>query len=392
MDPIFLVTICLILSLILAEVFNFFKSSIVIGMILAGVLLTIPQIHVAVITEQGLSFIDFLSSLGIIFLLFITGLQVDYEKLKESRKEEGLIAFFSAVVPFALGFIVSWLLGFELITCFVVGAALALTSEGTTIVVLNEVKKLRSKVGTIILGAGILDDVFEILFLSILVIIVQKGISSELAAFPFKIVVFVMVVFIIFKLILPRLISHALKNDSKISSLGLVIVMCFFIASISTFLGFGPIIGAFIAGLILQLLIHKHTIKHKIIDEIQNFSFALIIPFFFINIGLHLDLSILQTNLWLVLIILAVAIAGKIIGALIVRPWSSLTTRQLYLVGWGMNSRGAVELVIAEVARTAGLISIEIYSVLVLMAVVTTFIFPFVLKLYIRKYPGIMDA
>jgi Kef-type K+ transport system membrane component KefB len=127
------------------------------------------------------------------------------------------------------------------------------------------------------------------------------------------------------------------------------------------------------------------------IDRLKVLTFALIIPFFFINIGMHFNFESIISHPSLLLYVLAVAVAGKMIGTIIVTPLTTLNLKQTTLIGWGMNSRGAIELIIAEIARVNNIIPIEIYSAIVVMAVVTTLMFPFALKYYLRRYPGIMD-
>lgn len=389
MEIFIIITICLILSLLMSEVFTAVKSSVFIGLILGGAFLGLPIFHELILNGEPV--IENLANFGIILLLFISGLQADYRKLKESRKEEAIIAILGAIIPFTLGFLVSSLLGYNTLVSFIVGAGLSVSSAGTTIAFLVETKKLNTKIGTIILGAGIIDDIFEIIFLSVLIVLVQHGTVSSIFVMPFKILLFLIVVFTFLKLILPAIVNHMMKKPNQIHFIAFFLVLCFIIALTSYFLDLGYILGAFFAGIIIQILIKKTAIREKIATQIRNFSFAIIIPFFFINLGLKLDLKAIEAYFWIFLIILAVAIIGKVGGALLAKPFTKLKWNQLHLIGWGMNSRGAVELVIADIARNNLGLPIEIYSVLILTAITTTFIFPFVLKYFVNKNPKIMD-
>jgi Kef-type K+ transport system membrane component KefB len=131
--------------------------------------------------------------------------------------------------------------------------------------------------------------------------------------------------------------------------------------------------------------------EKRLISDLKTVTFGLIVPFFFVFVGLNFDFKAITAFPFLFVLILAVAITGKLVGALLSAFSAKLTFQQSMLIGWGMNSRGAVELVIAEVARQAGLIPIEIYSSIVAMAIITTIIFPIVLKFYMKKYRGIME-
>jgi Kef-type K+ transport system membrane component KefB len=121
-------------------------------------------------------------------------------------------------------------------------------------------------------------------------------------------------------------------------------------------------------------------------------TLAFIVPFFFANVGLNFELKTLSSNIFLLAVTIVIAFVGKIVGTLITKPFSTLSLKQLYYVGWAMNSRGAAEMVIALIAKQFGLIPPEIFSALVVMTIVTTFTFPFVLSRGIKRNPGLMDA
>ena len=143
---------------------------------------------------------------------------------------------------------------------------------------------------------------------------------------------------------------------------------------------------------------YKRQLVHRIIKRIslgvqyfEKFLLIFVIPFFFISMGIHFSFQSLILKPFLLLIIIIVAIAGKIFGVLLTKPFTKLSLKQLYLVGWGMNSRGAVELAVAFVAFRIGLLSAGIYSSLVIMALTTTLIFPFFIVPMVKKEPHIMD-
>lgn len=387
MNIIVLMAITLTISLILSEIFFRLKYPRVIGQILAGIVLGIPIIRSLFTTDNLLS-IKFLAEIGIVFLLLLAGMEINLRKLEKASKDALLIAIFAALIPFALGFVVAKAFGYSTVISLVVGACLALTAEGTKLKVLIEMKILETKIGLIMLGAGILDDVFEILFLAVLLIYVHGSIT-HIALFPIMLIVFVIISFLIFKYV-PKIIKMIHKERSRIATFSTILTIGLIIAALSQFFGLGPIIGAFIAGIIIQLANKNKRDEMENIKELKVMTFSLIIPFLFINIGLHFDFSSLLLHPLLLLLIVFVAIAGKLVGSIIVSFFSDLSFRQTMLIGWGMNSRGMVELIIAELARVNNLIPIEVYSVIVIMAISTTLIFPFALKYYVNKYPGIM--
>jgi Kef-type K+ transport system membrane component KefB len=129
-----------------------------------------------------------------------------------------------------------------------------------------------------------------------------------------------------------------------------------------------------------------------VVLKVEKFLLTFLIPFFFIGMGIHFSFESLFLKPWLLIVVIVLAIFGKIAGSMLAKLFTQLSWRQLHLVGWGMNSRGAVELALALLALQAGLIEIDVYSSLVIMALVTTLIFPIVLRRMLQKNPNIMGS
>jgi Kef-type K+ transport system membrane component KefB len=379
-DTLVVVAIALSLSFILSELFFRFKYPRILGQLIAGIILGLPFIRV-IFDPQALDDISFLADLGIIFLLLLIGLELNLEKFKAATKHSILLAISCAAIPFFLGWGVMRIAGYTNIIGFVVGACFSLSAEGTTLKLLMDMKVLNTRIGMIILGAGILDDVLEVIFLSVVLALANK-ISTSIAILPLKLFLFVIIVYITYKFF-PFVLKIIQKERSRIATLSFIILFTIIIAVISKKLDLGPIIGAFIAGIILHLSEHHKYEHQENIKELEGITFALIIPFFFINIGIHLQFEHLVANIWLIVLIVILGTLGKIIGAIIITPFTNLTLKQTHIIGWGLNSRGAVELVIAEIARVNQLIPPEIYTAIVVMALVTTLALPVMLKLLI---------
>ncbi len=421
-----IITGMLAVSFLFSELFHRLGSSRVVGQIIAGIVLGLPIFSAFLFSGQSyidalnsgdeLAFIlEMLSGLGIILLLLLTGLEIDYEKLKKVSVDASVISISAAVTPFVMGFLFTrYILHYPDLTSVIVGACMSVTAEGTKVVVLMELGKLKSRVGEIMLGAGIIDDIFEIFFLATILLIASENVSSAVLEFVeskslceiinagsfcwipvllAEFIIFVAVSFLIFK-IFPHIARYVRKEKSEVSEFMVVVIVGLFIAELSGFMGLGTIIGAFVAGIIIQLSIKDRREERKMVKDLDILTLGLIVPFFFISVGLTFDIQTILNNSLTVASIVLIATVGKILGSLIVKPFTSLDMRQLYLIGWGMNSRGAVELVIATIAYTslpAGMFPIELYSALVSMAVITTLIFPFVLRYEIKKNPSIMD-
>lgn len=393
-----MLSIILVLAIVLGtafvfnEVFKKLNLPPVVGQILGGLILGIPILRALIFQdESAIEIVDLLATLGILFLLLLVGLEVDIERILQSSKEAVLISLGAAIVPLVLGFVFLRLLGYDAIASLIFGGALSVTAEGTTVKVLMDAKALNTRLGAIIVSAGAIDDIFEVLFLSMVTVVGFGGSLFQLVYLPLEFLVFIVVAFILFKLVSKVLRTIEGRGDTELFSLIIIFVLA--MAALSETLEMGYLIGAIIAGFLLQLSMRRlrKSDEEEMVKATRLISLAFVVPFFFVNIGLNFNYDYLLGNVFLLASTTAIAFLGKILGTLIAKPLSKLSTKQLYLIGWGMNSRGAVELVIALLALKHGLIAQEIFSALVAMAIITTLVFPFVLQREIRNDPKAMD-
>ena len=397
MEILAIVPIILIAAFILGEMFKRVGLPSVVGQILAGLLFGIPLIKELLFAEgSALVIIDFLATLGILLLLFLAGLEIEIEKIKETSRDSILISVCSALIPFVLGFVFV-LLAFPeygVMAGIIFGGALMVTSEGTNVKVLMDFNVLNTRLGAIMLAAGAIDDIFEVLFLALVVVLAKGGSLIDLAMVPVEMIVFLVIAFIAFKII-SKILQHLEKKPGQETELfAIVLIFILVLSALSESLNVGYLIGAIIGGFLLQASMKKISNENKtqLLNVIKLIAMGFVVPFFFVNVGLTFDIYTFLGNIPMILVTLVIATLGKIVGTLIVKPVSSLSWKQLYYIGWGMNSRGAAELVIALIAVQYGLISPEIFSALVSMSLITTLILPPMLARGIKKNPGIMDA
>jgi len=301
----------------------------IVSLILSGVLVGLPIIKNS-LTQNNKEIIFILGDIALIGLMFVAGLESSWKELYSEKKDAMIIAIFAFLVPFLLSFFIFRLIGFSLVTSLFVGICLSITAEATKAQVLIKLKKLKTKVGSAMMGAGILDD-----FL---------GLS--------------------FFIILSSIITNTFDN---------------------IFL-FGTIIS-FIAGILVQKHLKRDS---KFVTQVEKTIFWAIFPFFFVSVGIYFDITSI-TITYLMPLIISIAIFGKISGVLFTRFCTNFNLKQLHLIGWSMNSRGAIEIALALIAYKNNFISYEIYSALIITAIVTTIIFPIILKKQIQKFPKIMN-
>jgi len=396
MDTLVVVPIILILAFVFSEVFRKVGFPPVVGQILAGMLLGISAIKNLLFSEPSLIIVEFLSVLGIVFLLFLAGLEIDIEKIKENSRDSILISLSSALLPFFLGFsfLTVFFPEYGFLAALIFGGALMVTSEGTKVKVLMDMNKLNTRLGAVMLAAGAIDDIFEVSFLALVVVMAHGGGLTELAMIPLELVAFIAVAFVSFKVI-SKVFHYLDKNGSDETELfSMVVIFILVLAALSQTLELGYLIGAIIGGFLLQISMRSFETKRRedMIKMTKVLTLAFIVPFFFAYAGLNFQLGSLSSNIFLLIVTVAIAFIGKIVGTLIMKPFSTLSLKQLYYVGWAMNSRGAAEMVIALIAKQSGLIPPEIFSALVVMTIVTTFTFPFALARGIKRNPRLMEG
>ena len=353
-------------------------------------LLGIPIVKALLFDSTSFVALDVLSTFGIVFLLFLAGLEIDIRLIKETAKTSILIGMAATLTPLFLGVFVLLIIGYTLPVAIVFGIALSVTASGTIIGTLMELNAINTKLGAIFVAAGTVDDILEVTLLSVVTLLIQGGGYIQLALLPLQLLVFVVISFVLFKF-LTKLMVHVKAREEPdghgVELFSVAIIILIGMAALSESLSIGYLIGAVLAGFLLQNSMKKigEKSRFQIVNTTRLIALAFVVPFFFANIGLNFNVSAILENPILTVIAVAIAIGGAIVGAFITKPFSRLSFRQLYVVGWAMSSKGGVELVVALLAQRYGLFPPEIFNALVAMAIVTTLAFPFVLKREIQR-------
>lgn len=349
------------------------------------------QVLAALSSPQGSDYfkiayiVDIFSRYGVIFLLFMVGLESSVEELKHTGKEAIFVACIGVVAPMILGFTLSYFFMPEasFSADLFVGAALSATSIGITARVLKEMQVLHIREAKTILGAAMLDDILALILLAIVSGIVLTG---SLDAFMLlRIVVMAILFFAMVLLICPWIIRKAihLLRFLAIGEAKLIISFIFLMALawFATMVQLATIIGAFAAGLVM----HDEYFNARDENNSQETSIqslispleSILAPLFFMLIGIQVKLETFFNwqVLALALGLIIVAIAGKLIAGL----GANARDNRLF-IGIGMLPRGEVGLVFASIGRTLGVISDTLFSAIILMVMITTLITPPLLK------------
>jgi len=172
--------------------------------------------HLLFADESSILIVGFLADLGIVFLLFLAGLEIDLNKIMETSRDSILISLSSALLPFFLGFafVMTFLPGYGFLTALIFAGAMMVTSEGTKVKVLMDLNSLNTRLVAVMLSAGAIDDIFEVLFLSVVFVMAHGGGFVELAMIPLELAVFTTVAFLSFKVI-SKVLPYLERNGSN---------------------------------------------------------------------------------------------------------------------------------------------------------------------------------
>ena len=383
--------ILLVISKVFGEIFERFKQPAMIGEIIAGIIVGPSLLNIIHRTED----IKVISELGIFLLVIIAGLEINFDDILKSLKGKNIIvsilAFF---LPIFSGFAVGHFFGKEIMTTVFIGLCVAITALPVSIRILMDLGKINSYIGQKIISVAIFDDVLALTILGLILNIkdtdmevgtIIKNASISLLKLSIFLTILSLTYFLIRKLsnrenYLERQLNKVLlllKGKESLFAIFFVFVLLF--ATITESLGFHFIIGAFFAA----MLINENLVGKKHLESFHNttngLAMGFLAPIFFAGIGLEFNISSIQ-NYGLLIAIIFVSYFSKIFGGFIGGKIIGFNNKTSLTLGLGLNARGIMELVIANIAYKAGLIDSEIFSMLVIMGVLTTLSTPIMLK------------
>lgn len=349
----------------------------VIGELLVGILLGPAMLNLVHPSQT----MEIFSQIGVIFLMFLAGLESDFHLLRKYMKPSIVIACLGVILPMILFFIVGNVFHMPTMEAVFLGIVFAATSVSISVQVLREYNHLDSKDGSIILGSAVVDDIMVVMIVSIFTTILdQKGNFSFNLAFLWDMIggklLFFLVAFLFAKYLLLPLLRIAKRLYATEAVTAFSLALCFAFALLSEELGMSDVIGAFFVGLMISLTEHQKVVQEKI-DVI---GYSLFIPIFFVSIGLNVRFDGFIKNLPFILILTALGVLSKLVGGYLGGRFSHLTSRQSFVVGAGMVSRGEMALIIVQMGVRYHLISDSMYSEIIMAIILTTLISPFLIK------------
>jgi Kef-type K+ transport system membrane component KefB len=386
----------LLLMVAIASSFLFarFKQPKVIGQIVVGMVIGPSVLGLITVNQSDPGdMVHRFAELGAIILLFMIGLECDFREIYTKRSI--LIALGGVFVPWVCGFALAEVMlpdpgnSYDKFSQSVfVGAALVATSVAITAGVLREMKLVGSDVAKILLGAAIVDDVLGMIVLAVSAGTATGGVElGDLAWLVIASVLFVSLGAYLGSKFATKVISsvhrRGLENGIEESGFLLALGLAFVYAVISEMIGISAIVGAFVAGTSfarcdLRAGFHKHM-------SVLEWVFA---PIFFVSLGILVDLEQISMTAWVFAAVLtAVAFATKVIGCGVPARLLGLSRREAMFIGVGMSPRMEVAMIIALYGLTVGIVSMELYSVIVLMGLLTALFTPSLLRRIMKDAP-----
>jgi Kef-type K+ transport system membrane component KefB/nucleotide-binding universal stress UspA family protein len=376
------------LSRVVGLVFRWLNQPLVIGEIVAGIMLgpslfgwVAPDLAAKLFPANTIPFLDVLSQVGLIFFMFLIGLELNPKYLKSNLDIAILTSHVSILTPFSLGALLALLLyplvsnstvSFTAFSLFL-GAAMSITAFPVLARIITENNLQSTRLGTLALTCAAVDDVTAWCLLAVAIAVTRT--NSMAGALPTIIESLVYITFMltVVRWFLQRLATYY-RRTGRLTQLVLALIYMGVVASalITEWIGIHLIFGAFLLGAAMP---KNAGLVRELAEKTEDFVLIFLLPVFFAYSGLRTQIGLLnRPELWLLcLAVLAVAIAGKYVGTYAAARVSGIEHREASALGWLMNTRGLTELIVLNIGLSLGVITPLLFTMLVIMALVTTF-------------------
>jgi Kef-type K+ transport system membrane component KefB len=352
----------------------------VLGELLIGILLGPPILGLL----TGDPALAVLAEVGILLMMLYVGMEIEPKELGKASWGGFLAAIGGFVTPFVMAYFVVLHFGGTPLSGVFVGIAAGVTSLTTKSRILVDLRLLDTRIASVMMSGALIADTLSLVVFAGVLSTVEAGsfdatsvmrVGAQVLAF---FAVTVVLGLKVFPVVGRKLTQAGLTNRTFHFTLALLLAVAF--GELAHLAGLHAVLGAFIAGLFLREGVLGASLTRDLMGAVRDASIGFLAPIFFVTAGFQVSLSVFGADLWLFLSILGVATVGKILGTAVFYMASGHGWREGLTIGGGMNGRGAVEIIIAGIALEMGIISQELFSILVFMAIFTTATVPFLLK------------
>jgi Kef-type K+ transport system membrane component KefB len=389
--PLSLLLLQILVIILVSRVFSFILTKLgqqtVIGEIIAGIVLgpslmglLFPHFFQFIFPADSLKTLQFLSQIGLAFFMFIIGMDLDIDDIKNKAQDAVVVSNVSIVFPFLLGVILSYYLyepyapaGVAFLPfCLFIGISVSITAFPVLARILQERGMTRTPMGSLAIVCAATDDVTAWCILAVVIAIAKAGAVTSAIFTIILAVIFVLGMLFVVKPVLLRLSRERLKKESLDK---VAVAVAFFTllgsAYIAELIGIHALFGSFLAGVIMP---HNMSFKKNITEKIEDVSVLLLLPIFFAFTGLRTQIGLLNKgDAWIGFgYILATAVTGKFAGSALAAKFVGQSWKSSLTIGALMNTRGLMELIVLNIGYDLGILSPEIFAMMVLMALATT--------------------
>ena len=360
----------------------------VIGEMIAGIVLGpsligmyFPEFSAMLFPKDSLGNLQFLSQIGLILFMFVVGMELDLKALKNKAHDAVVISHASIIIPFALGLGLAYFIyhsfappGVEFISFgLFLGIAMSITAFPVLAGIVRERGIHKTKLGAIVITCAAADDITAWCILAAVIAIVKaRSFTSSL---------YVIALAVFYVLLMLKVVRPFLKKVGDLSStresLSKPVVAIFFLtlllsSYVTELIGIHALFGAFLAGAIMP---ENNKFRSIFIEKVEDVSVVVLLPLFFVFTGLRTQIGLIDDpHLWKITgVIILVAVAGKFFGSAIAAKFVGHSWKDSLSIGTLMNTRGLMELVVLNIGYDLGVLSTQIFTMMVIMALVTTF-------------------
>jgi len=332
--------------------------------------------------------LSFLAELGVVFLLFFIGIQIDLGEMRGLGRNIVWLTVLNTIMPFLFGFIVMLTLDYGWMIAFVIGLTRMPTAEAVIVPILDEFKLIRTRIGTFIIGAGVLDDIVEVILVGIVSVWISKkaeDMTSTLNVILLSLLIFILLAWICRRWLIPILSNLLPRRPRNLMLLSMVVLFAF--AGFSEYSNLGMVVGAIVAGVLMRPTFDKMgEVGEQVTQTIQSLSYGFLGIIFFFWVGLNADIVGMIHEPVLAILLFLAAFLGKLIGVFIMVPLGMLQKKEAWAVGIGLNARLTTEIIVAQLLFTAKIIDLHLFTALISASALSTVIVPLAFALLVRKW------
>ena len=396
----------IITILIAARFFGFLCKKIgqptVVGEIIAGIVLGpsligmyFPSFFTMLFPVASLGNLQVLSQIGLILFMFIIGMELDLKILKNKAHDAVIISHASIIIPFALGMGLAYFIypsfapigiKFSSFGLFL-GIAMSITAFPVLARIIQERGIHKTRLGTIVIACAAADDITAWCLLAVVIAIVKAG---SFVSSLYTILLAVSYVLLMIKIVRPFLKKvgdlHTSRENLRKPIVAIFLLMLIISAYLTEIIGIHALFGAFMAGTIMP---DNPKFRNIFIEKVEDIALILLLPLFFVYTGLRTQIGLINDPyMWKITgLIILVAIIGKFLGSALAAKFVGQKWKDSLTIGVLMNTRGLVELVVLNIGYDLGVLNPEIFTMMVIMALVTTFMTTPILSLINRLFP-----